>query len=231
MTKWCCMVAIALLVAGCASSVDGPLVEPPPPPVEPVSSVLFSDLLFSGLGYTDERVENIGCTPDLSECTATFKGVSLPFSAAPNAEDEGTAHTSLGAWNHMQPVVVVEVSNGGLQGRMAAAGGQTYADSLPVSGSATWRGEMFALDGDSRLVRGGAAFTIDDLATPAVDVELTPQGHAAMTWDDLPVTGSGFAARDSKSDYIRGEFYGPEAEEVGGVFERNRLLGAFGATR
>ena len=29
----------------------------------------------------------------------------------------------------------------------------------------------------------------------------------------------------------RGEFYGPNAEEVGGVFERAGLIGAFGAER
>ena len=240
MTKWYCIVAIALLVAGCGggggsspSISQPPPVEPPPvepAPVEPFNAVLFSDLLFSGLGYTNERVEHIECTAELSQCTATFRGVDLAFSANPTAEGEGTAYTSLGAWNHMHPVVV-EVAAAGLQGRMAAVSGRTYADSLPALGSATWQGEMFALDPDNRLVRGGATLTIDDLATPVVDVELTPAGHAAMTWEDLPVTGGGFSARGAESDYIKGEFYGREAQEVGGVFERNRLLGAFGAAR
>ena len=240
MTKWCCIVAIALLVAGCGGG-GGPSppdrATGPPPPVEPepvefVNSVLFSDLLFSGPGYTNERVEHIECTSDLSQCMATFRGVDLAFPAAPTAEGEaGTTYTSLGAWTHMHPVVV-EVSAEGLAGRLAAVGGGTSATSLPaLLGSATWQGELFALDTDNRLVRGGATLTIDDLATPVVDVELTPEGHAAMTWVDLPVTGGGFSARDSASDYLRGAFYGPAAEEVGGVFERNRLLGAFGAAR
>ena len=45
----------------------------------------------------------------------------------------------------------------------------------------------------------------------------------------LPVTNGAFEARDS--DSIQGAFYGPDAQEVGGVFDGSHLLGAFGATR
>ena len=233
MTKWRGLVAIALLMAGCGGGGGGgPAAPSSPPPVdEPVPSTLFSDLLFSGRGYTDERVENIGCTADLSSCTATFRGIPLSFSAAPNAAGEGTAYTSLGDWAHMAPVVV-HVTAEGLQGRMAAVSGQPDATSLPVAlGSATWAGTMVALDSNNEPVRGGATLTIDDLSTPAVDVELTPEGYSSMTWDALSVTGGRFSARASAGDSIKGAFYGPEAQEVGGVFERNQLLGAFGATR
>ena len=203
----------------------------PPPVGAPGNAVLLSDLLFSGPGYTNARVENIACTTDLSQCTATFRGINLSFSADPTAAaGESTAYTSLGAWTHMSPVVVA-VAAEGLEGRMAALTGRPYANSLPVMGAATWEGTMVALDSDHRLVRGGATLTIADLARPAVDVELTPDGHAALTWEALPVINGGFAARASASDSIRGAFYGPAAEEAGGVFERNQLLGAFGATR
>ena len=229
MTKWGGLIVIALLVAGCGGS-GGPPVAPPGPPPEPVPAVLFSDLLFSGRGYTNERVEDITCTADLSQCTAAFRGISLSFAAAPTAAGEATTYTSLGAWTYLSPGVV-EVAAEGLQGRLAALSGRTYANSLPVMGSATWEGTMVALDSANRPVRGGARLTIPDLARPAVDVELTPVGHAVLTWDALRVTNGGFAARASESDSIRGAFYGPAAQEVGGVFERNQLLGAFGATR
>ncbi len=175
-------------------------------------------------------MENITCTADLSQCTAAFRGISLSFAADPTAAGESTAYTSLGAWTYMAPGVV-EVAAEGLQGRMAALSGDTYAKSLPVVGSATWEGTMVALDPAHQLVRGGARLTITDLATPAVDVVLTPDGHAVMTWAALRVTDGGFAARAAAGDSIRGAFYGPAAEEVGGVFERNQLLGAFGAAR
>ena len=231
MTQWGCLIAIALLVAGCGGS-GGPSAAPTgPPPAESVPSILFSDLLVSGPGYPpNARVEDINCTADLSQCTATFGGRSLSFAAAPTAAGEATSYTSLGAWTHMAPVVV-EVAAEGLQGRLAALSGRTYANSLPVMGSATWEGTMVALDPANRPVRGGARLTIPDLARPAVDVELTPDGHAVLTWAALPVTDGGFAARASATDSIRGAFYGPAAQEVGGVFERNQLLGAFGAAR
>ena len=178
-----CIVAMGLLMAGCGGGGGGPSpVAPPPvepPPVEPVPTVLFSDLLFSESGTTnEERVENIACPADLSSCTATFQGINLTFATDLNAEGEGTGMVhELGAWAHMYPIVV-DVAAEGLEGRMAAVAGHTFANSLPVAlGSATWEGTMVALDHENQPVRGGATLTIDDLATPAVDVELTPQGH------------------------------------------------------
>ena len=153
MTKWGCMIALALLVAGCGGS-GGPSL-PGQPPDDPVAAVLLSDFLFSGPGDTNERAENIACTADLAQCTATFRGISLSFSADPTAAaGESTAYTSLGAWTHMSPVVV-EVAAEEWQGRLAALSGRTYANSLPVMGSATWQGTMVALDRNHQLVRGG----------------------------------------------------------------------------
>ena len=50
-----------------------------------------------------------------------------------------------------------------------------------------------------------------------------------MNWTGIAVTGGAFAAASSGT--IEGRFYGPDHEEVGGVFERNEILGAFGAAR
>ena len=51
-----------------------------------------------------------------------------------------------------------------------------------------------------------------------------------MNWEDIPLTSGSFQS-GSGSDQISGQFYGPNHEEVGGVFERNQILGAFGAKR
>lgn len=210
-----------------------PPVEPPPVEPAPVRTLIFSDLPFSGLDYQNERVENIGCADDLSSCTGTFRGTSLTFATEPTAGGgDGPHYTILGPWAHISPPVVFTVTAEGLQGRMAAVVGPTFANSLPVAlGAATWQGEMVALDSANRVVRGGATLTIADLAAPAVDVRLTPDGRTAMTWDALPVTGGRFQADTSATDYLKGAFYGPAAQEAGGVFERNQLLGAFGARR
>ena len=52
---------------------------------------------------------------------------------------------------------------------------------------------------------------------------------ADMNWTGIAVTGGAFAATSAGT--IEGRFYGPDHEEVGGVFERNEVLGAFGAAR
>jgi len=41
----------------------------------------------------------------------------------------------------------------------------------------------------------------------------------------------GFARRKAPGDTVSGRFYGPNAEEVGGVFERDGIAGAFGGRR
>ncbi len=52
-----------------------------------------------------------------------------------------------------------------------------------------------------------------------------------MSWNGLPVRSGGFSQKQPVSNYIKGEFYGRQAEEAGGVFERNGIVGAFGAKR
>ena len=111
--------------------------------------------------------------------------------------------------------------------KVAIVGGIRHPNSLPAASRSIWRGAMVALDHEDRLVRGDAPLTIPDFREPAVDVDLTPSGRAAMSWQAIPVTGGGFERKDGTDNYIRGEFYGPYAQEVGGIFERDRMIGAF----
>ena len=46
----------------------------------------------------------------------------------------------------------------------------------------------------------------------------------------IPVTNSRFHS-GSGVDRTEGTFYGPKSEEVGGIFERDRIIGAYGAKR
>ena len=110
----------------------------------------------------------------------------------------------------------------------------------PVSGSASWSGTMAGIDHSTHQsgeltnrVRGNATVTIDDFSSPRMDVAFTNirdtatnAHHGDMTWTSLPLTGGTF-----RGDGLVGHFYGPNHEEVGGVFLRNQISGAFGATR
>lgn len=51
-----------------------------------------------------------------------------------------------------------------------------------------------------------------------------------MTWGGLAVT-NGMFGTGSQEDSIQDQFYGPNHEEVGGIFEHDQIIGAFGAVR
>ena len=102
-------------------------------------------------------------------------------------------------------------------------------------GGAVWRGSMVGMDGGQRL-EGDAAIGIDDLARPEADIAFTGIVYAAggsradMRWEDISVARGAFEASDAGGS-IEGRFYGSDREEVGGIFERSGIVGAFGATR
>ena len=73
-----------------------------------------------------------------------------------------------------------------------------------------------------------------DFADQTLDVNLTnvsgPGTYADMSWNGLAVQ-NGLFGGGTDSNSLSGSFYGANHEEVGGVFERNQLIGAFGANR
>ena len=106
--------------------------------------------------------------------------------------------------------------------------------SRPVSGSATWNGVMTGADLEfQHAVQGDAAITVDfarnnaGVAFTNIKDLGTRSGLPSMEWSGLAIGTDG---RFGSSD-IKATFYGPNHEEVGGVFERNNIVGAFGAKR
>ena len=111
----------------------------------------------------------------------------------------------------------------------------------PAFGNATWTGTM--VGGDTSLtanrgnrIMGDATLTFD-LSQSDIDVTFTnirdiDEGrlHGHITWQNIPVTSGSFST-GFIGNSIDGRFYGPNHEEVGGVFERNQIAGAFGAKR
>ncbi len=109
------------------------------------------------------------------------------------------------------------------------------------------------------FVRGDAVLTVNGLAAPggaSVDVEFTNiareddgAGLADMFWRGLPLQGRSFGTNDVRfhdadSGYARrasfgaqaegslfGHVYGPNGEDVGGLFHRDDIAGAFAAKR
>ncbi len=114
----------------------------------------------------------------------------------------------------------------------------------PVDGSATWRGVMLGgrigeTDDFGDPVRGDATLTYD-FGNADVNVAFTnirsvrdvavPETYPNMTWQNLAVSNGRFGG-GFDDPTIEGRFYGPGHEEVGGIFQRNRIVGAFGGKR
>ena len=87
------------------------------------------------------------------------------------------------------------------------------------------------------VIHGDAKLTIRDFFNPSISVAFTSvydldsgRQRSSLTWSDIPLADGSF--RDgSDGNSKSGRFYGPRHEEVGGAFERTRIVGALGAQR
>ncbi|MYE01823.1 MAG: hypothetical protein F4Y03_11205, partial [Alphaproteobacteria bacterium] len=102
-------------------------------------------------------------------------------------------------------------------------------------GGGVWRGSMVGADAGVRI-EGDAAIGIDDLAQPDLDIAFTGivgadgRTRADLRWEGLSLAQGAFRS-SGEGGRIEGQFYGPGHEEVGGIFERNGMVGAFGAAK
>lgn len=176
------------------------------------------------------------------QAVMTRNGIPLGQAREENTENDVTVvSVEYGAWlNHNAFSIGAALSYSGTleEGYSSALlAGYSFGNntgSRPMNGSATWTGVMTGVDLEFlNAVQGDAAITVDFAAANA-DVAFTniqdldaKTGLASMLWSDLAITEDGsFGATD-----IKGTFYGPGHEEVGGIFERNEIVGAFGAKR
>ena len=82
------------------------------------------------------------------------------------------------------------------------------------------------------VIQGDASLSFD-ISKATVDIDFTNihdldagMRRDDIVWNGISVTNGGF---DDAG--IEGKFYGSGHKEVGGVFERDKIIGAFGATR
>ena len=109
---------------------------------------------------------------------------------------------------------------------------------------ATWTGGVSARDDTAGVqrdsyVRGESSITVSigsevlaDVHLSALENATTGQAYADIAFEDLAVSDGQFSRYHADNHRVSGTFYGPEHEEVGGVFEHPQgLLGSFGANR
>ena len=123
---------------------------------------------------------------------------------------------------------------GDFAGATAYAVGDATGANPTGMGSATWRGIAEAAStGTFERLQGTATVTIADLSSPRVGVAIDVPGHdiGAPGWADMPLTDGRFTAGTAGSDYLAGNFHGPDHDEAWGVFDTTSYVGAFGAKR
>ena len=194
---------------------------------------------------------------DLATCTLTIDDSSTTLSAAEilpadreegpiashTVADDGTEFAGFGYWLHDSGFVVAA-------GRAAPVVEILMAVSIaehfsatnprPLDGGATWRGFMSAIDANTATVAalsGTATILLEDFDDPSVDVLLdriheiaTDVARPDMSWSSIPVEAGAFEV-DEPDNRLSGRFYGDIHQEVGGVFIRDNITGAFGAKR
>ena len=136
-------------------------------------------------------------------------------------------------------------------------GRPAYSGPNEPTGTATWRGAMVGTEMSSGTRLFGDSLITYDFADNNVDVELSGispngvdqlssgsySGPSSFSWTDLRVNNdASFYIPGHSNDkagtvlhptlgYIDGDFYGPNAEETAGVFERQGVSGAWLAIR
>ena len=130
-----------------------------------------------------------------------------------------------------------ESAFGLVDGAGAVSFGSWSGTNPAATGGGVWTGSVMGLDGsDGQRVEGVAEIRIGDFARPELDIVFTGMtaadgaARADMRWEDVSLAQGAFEAGDGTGS-IKGRFYGRNHGEVGGVFERNGIVGAFGAER
>ena len=133
--------------------------------------------------------------------------------------------------------------------------GELYERGKPPEGSAAWHGVMIGRtirDVSQQVEVAGKSMLEYDFSDHSIDLTLSDiaairggsyDGDTKFEWKGLPYNDDGsfymvgHGNHNKENDphptlgYVDGDFYGPNAEEFAGVFERDRVIGAFGGCR
>ena len=180
------------------------------------------------------EIDSEGSAPEVSE---RLYGIGLSEESTDEFFFEDIGATFLGAWMESSAFLAasVEVADdeiGDTALAFAVALGDSPGTNPVARGGGTWTGAMVGSDTHaSEIVKGRATIRIRDFSDPSADVAFTRVRAASgprndMTWTGLSIENGTFA-----NSSIQGTFFGERHTEVAGTFERDRVIGAFGARR
>ena len=132
--------------------------------------------------------------------------------------------------------------NGGTSNEHSLLVGISYGEesgSIPTgTGRASWSGPVVGVNTLSRnVIQGtvGIIFDFGDTNIHSITIDSIRNLRdgatvGSMVWTEVPLGNDGTFSSTTEGD-IDGAFYGTGHTEVGGTFNRNNIIGAFGATR
>jgi len=209
------------------------------------------------IDYVQETLTNLRDT-NWSIPIEGFGGRLIGFTGQDSIDGEGVLSLIGARGKHMAFATWSGYIYGNYAETQSMAFGNLYSGRpTAAQGGATWSGIMFgavrdnavSVEGTSRLVYDFADNTLD-LHLENIEEVAKPQfrtgvynGPSSFTWNSLRQNDDGSfyipgygndksnTGLHSTLGYVDGDFYGPNAEEFAGVFEREGVVGSFGGHR
>ena len=149
-------------------------------------------------------------------------------------------YRSYGGWMD-NSVFVIEYQNasggGEMQSRSASYSFGDATESNPTA-NGTWRGVVIGIHRQNGYTIQGDASIVFDMTDSMVDITFDSIKNLDdgsdiddMMWMDIMVNSGAFTSTDAvgMNGSISGNFYGDLRQEIGGIFDRGGIIGAFGA--
>ena len=208
-------------------------------------------LTFSLAGIDDlSLVDETGLVGFNSNTEAVMvdRGATLIQSQAAGRQSDGTQLTfqTYGGWfsDSVFGVEILDVTeNGTTTSRFASFSfGKASGSRPPGTALVRWNGSMVGVDTNKDIIQGDSEITIDFDGPGAGGVSIasihfgniinirTGNSVANMLWSSIPVETDGTFSSTTGGE-INGVFYGTGGTEVGGTFNRDSIIGAFGARK
>ena len=218
--------------------------------VEPYCSARSCTLSHTPTGITlnytvDSIIQNAYSGTVAEQSILSKQGVTLierSWSAS-FSQSSSEGEILAGALDHSAFGSVTETITYGSEtfvGRYAGALGDRTA-SRPIA-SAVWRGQMSAVtQSSSDFLQGDATLTYSVSDSRGIlNAEFSgitnlsrnsTHSVPSVSFSNVEVTSSGSFSQGVRGNRIQGAFYGTNAGEIAGTFERSGILGAYGTRR
>ena len=213
--------------------------------VPDVGILTFSLTDIEDLSLVDDDMNLVDFDSD-TEAVMVDEGVTMIQSQAAAGQNDGTHLTfqTYGGWltNSVFGVELLSVTESGRNtNRFASLNFGDDSGSRP-SVTANWNGAMVALTQQGEILQGRSIFEYDGTGSRFLVIRFNntfnlntgssfsySDGDSEIEWTLVPVkTDGSFTTADGT---LSGSFYGATHGEIAGTFNRENLIGAFGATR